>query len=38
MNGITDSMDMSVSNLLQLVMHKEACRDAFMGSQIVRRD
>ena len=35
---ITDSMDMSLSKLLELVMDREACMLQSMGLQIVRYD
>ena len=38
LHGITDSMDVSLSELRVLVMDREACRDAIHGVAKVRHD
>ena len=38
LDGITDSMHTSLGEVLELVMHREAWRAQFMGSQRVGHD
>ena len=38
LDGITDSMDMSLSELQELVMNREACHAVIQGLQRVRHD
>ena len=38
LDGITDSMDMSLSELREMVMNREAWRAVIQGSQRVRHD
>ena len=38
LDGITDSMDMSLSEFREMVMDRQACVLWFMGSQRVRHD
>ena len=38
LDGITDSTDMDLGELWELVMDREACHALFMGSQRVRHN